>query len=261
MDMRAKAIGRLILAVLAVGCMPGVDLSQLHPEDGGSYESETVGDGVDLGDRADAADGDADSADTDGLDPDVDAIDDAGTANDDVGDTEVDTETGADGDADADTDVPACDPSACSGACSSSGYPGGRCSGPTCICDPICVPDCVGRECGDDGCGTPCSPGCGATERCTATRHCWEIVDDCGGADPTAACQAYCNSVCGFWSGGTWYVYCPDPYSSGPTGMCCPPEGCTVMFTPLADRLGCWCMCVEMVHSGHMFCREPPPEG
>jgi len=86
MDTRAKIIAGFVLAVLAGGCVPGVDLSQLHPEDGGSDESETVGDGVDLGDRADATDGDADASDTDGLGPDVDAVDDADAADDGVDD-------------------------------------------------------------------------------------------------------------------------------------------------------------------------------
>jgi hypothetical protein len=259
MNMRAKAIGGLTLALLAVGCVPGVDLSQLHPGDGGFDQIETVGDAVDLGDHADAVHGDADAPDTDGLGPDVDA-DFADVVDDALGDTEVDVEAGAD--ADADTDVPACDPSACSAACSSSGYPGGSCSGPTCVCDPICVPDCVGRECGDDGCGTPCGT-CGATERCTTTRHCREIVDDCAGADPTAACQTYCNSTCGTWDPTTYtYICIPDPYTVGPTGTCCPPGGCcTPGFTCPWSRGGCWCMCSETVHGTYRFCREPPPEG
>lgn len=30
----------------------------------------------------------------------------------------------------------------------------------------VCVPDCSGRECGGDGCGEQCGPGCGETEVC-----------------------------------------------------------------------------------------------
>jgi len=86
MDMRAKAIGGLIVAVLAVGCVPGVDLSQLRPGDGGSDESETVGDGVDLGDQADAVDGDADAAGADGDGPDGDGVDHADAVDDGVDD-------------------------------------------------------------------------------------------------------------------------------------------------------------------------------
>ena len=31
-----------------------------------------------------------------------------------------------------------------------------------------CIPDCAGRECGDDGCGDTCAPGCASTSSCIA---------------------------------------------------------------------------------------------
>ena len=50
--------------------------------------------------------------------------------------------------------------------------PGGACGAaePN-QCD-VCTPDCVGRECGPDGCGSTCSPGCGPDEQCTPLGIC-----------------------------------------------------------------------------------------
>jgi len=66
------------------------------------------------------------ACDCGGGDGDADADADADTDVD--GDTDADTDADADGDGDSDDDV--------------------------------CVPDCAGRECGADGCGGTCSPGC-----------------------------------------------------------------------------------------------------
>lgn len=35
-----------------------------------------------------------------------------------------------------------------------------------------CVPDCIGRECGPDGCGASCSPGCNSEKECGADGLC-----------------------------------------------------------------------------------------
>lgn len=39
-----------------------------------------------------------------------------------------------------------------------------------------CVPDCDGRECGDDGCGGTCDPGCMSTQTCSTAGAC---LDEC----------------------------------------------------------------------------------
>lgn len=36
----------------------------------------------------------------------------------------------------------------------------------------VCVPDCAGRECGPDGCGSTCSPGCGPSDQCSPAGVC-----------------------------------------------------------------------------------------
>jgi len=62
----------------------------------------------------------------------------------------------------------------------------------TCPEDCLCVPDCEGRECGDDGCGGTCLPGCAEDEVCTPEGFCEVDCDrdddgydgeQCGGPD------------------------------------------------------------------------------
>jgi sulfatase modifying factor 1 len=60
-----------------------------------------------------------------------------------------------------------------------------------CVRPEPCVPDCISRECGDDGCGGSCGPGCGAIETCNADGHCI----------PTA--------------GGTWVAIPPGTFLMG----------------------------------------------
>ena len=56
-----------------------------------------------------------------------------------------------------------------------------------------CQPDCAGNECGDDGCGDPCPPGCDPTESCVSGA-CVPCVPDCAGKNcgPDG-----CGGVCG----------------------------------------------------------------
>jgi len=42
-----------------------------------------------------------------------------------------------------------------------------------------CQPDCAGRECGPDGCGDTCPPGCGAGETCNESTGTCECAPDC----------------------------------------------------------------------------------
>ena len=79
--------------------------------------------------------------------------------------------------------------------CTSLGYGGGYCPQVTGIsdgcggtltcgqdCDPDevcsghaceCVPDCAGKECGSDGCGGSCPPGCGWCQGCNNQGQCY----------------------------------------------------------------------------------------
>ncbi len=81
----------------------------------------------------------------------------------------------ADGDADEDVDrendvcVPRCSgrecgPDGCGGRCLPGCIPGDVCDEDTGHCE--CVPSCEGRECGPDGCGGACPPGCGEWQIC-----------------------------------------------------------------------------------------------
>jgi hypothetical protein len=49
-----------------------------------------------------------------------------------------------------------------------------------------CIPDCTGKQCGDDGCGMPCPPGCSATETCEA-----------GGCVPSVSCTPWKTAIAG----------------------------------------------------------------
>jgi hypothetical protein len=60
------------------------------------------------------------------------------------------------------------------GSCFNPCEPGEECVEGTCTC----VPDCEGRECGPDGCGDSCLPGCGESETCNSDGMC-EPGSDC----------------------------------------------------------------------------------
>ena len=60
-----------------------------------------------------------------------------------------------------------CGDDGCGGTCP-PGCAAGEFCNPSGQCVPSCTPDCAGKECGDDGCGGTCLPGCGAGEICQA---------------------------------------------------------------------------------------------
>lgn len=47
-----------------------------------------------------------------------------------------------------------------------------------------CVPQCQDRECGGDGCGGTCAPGCGPEEECFTTGECYGPPTGCGSECP-----------------------------------------------------------------------------
>ncbi len=72
-----------------------------------------------------------------------------------------------------------CEPSCEGKECGDDGC-GGQCppgcdATETCVnghCEPVCEPSCEGKECGDDGCGGQCLPGCEAGETCVDGQCC-----------------------------------------------------------------------------------------
>ena len=107
-----------------------------------------------------------------------------------------------------------------------------------------CTPDCSGRECGDDGCGGQCTPGCGADESCdtagqcicniglslcgnacvslaTDNNHCGTCGNACGGSESCQAgvCIPNCTPDC---SGKT----CGDDGCGGTCGSCRAGQSC-----------------------------------
>ncbi len=72
-----------------------------------------------------------------------------------------------------------------------------------CVCqDPHCTPACDGKECGDDGCGGTCGPGCPAGQTCgtsgAAAGHCAApCTPDCQGkVCGTDGCGGTCAPGC-----------------------------------------------------------------
>jgi len=178
----------VLVAVLLGGCL---DWSVREPsrEDAGAdgdQEQDATPDGDSDVDSDTVADGD--------LDTDTDA--DGDTAD---GDADADSDVDSDGDAVGDP----CEGVTCSGH--------GRCftdrGTAVCVCDDgyradglecVCAPDCDERECGPDGCGGTCLPGCEATERCNEETGLCECVPDCGsrecGMDPV--CETLSCGTC-----------------------------------------------------------------
>ena len=101
-------------------------------------------------------------------------------------------------------------------------YPGNS----TCSCDGDCecTPDCSGRECGDDGCGGTCSPGCAANEVCNDDGQC-ECIPDCLGR---SCGDDGCGGSCGSCTDGWFCMYdwgiCMCLYTC--LGRECGPNGC-----------------------------------
>jgi hypothetical protein len=107
---RTLSTWTVTVPVLLAGCVPGVDLSQLHPSDGGDVELDGVDGDVQVDDDGPASDDTSDDG-VDGADdtssPDADGDADADADANTEGDADADAGADADADADGDTDADA----------------------------------------------------------------------------------------------------------------------------------------------------------
>ena len=128
-----------------------------------------------------------------------------------------------------------CDDGAC--LCAGEACAEGCCGeGEVCLWDgACCAPDCGGRECGDDGCGGSCGPGCSAGELCA-----WES----GSCVTSCACDfdvGFCEpdapdsfTACG----------CdPDCAPSPGGGWPCTGDGYCDVWCPIDSDPDCYCSC------------------
>jgi sulfatase modifying factor 1 len=95
-----------------------------------------------------------------------------------------------------------------------------------------CVPNCEGKECGDDGCGRPCAPGCSVSQTCNAGQ-CDDVVYGPEGPSCTGMTGTECNSesCCASIAvpGGTFAMgrgteSCDGCSRGCPSGVACEPE-------------------------------------
>ena len=74
-----------------------------------------------------------------------------------------------------------CGPDGCGGTCAPGCGEGQTCNEDTGQCG--CEPDCAGRECGPDGCGGTCAPGCGDGQTCNEVSGQCGCEPDCAGRE------------------------------------------------------------------------------
>ena len=101
----------------------------------------------------------------------------------------------------------------------------------------VCVPNCLGRECGPDGCGGQCPPGCDVGVPCNDVTGLCEPPMECGPAGPDS-----CMDKCGSF-----------------TNNCFCDENCTVSGDCCADYDVCCCQpdCTGM-ECGDGGCPDQP---
>lgn len=103
-----------------------------------------------------------------------------------------------------------CGPDGCGGTCPPGCPTGMMCDEPEGTCSPLCSPNCASRECGDDGCEGSCG-SCGVGEYCAAGGACaTSCADDC---DPAA--YPTCVDVMVEGVGGEAPAQCRDADGDG----------------------------------------------
>ena len=88
-----------------------------------------------------------------------------------------------------------CGPDGCGGTCAPGCGAGETCNESTGQCEG-CTPACAGKECGPDGCGSTCAPGCGAGETCNdSIGQCEGCIPNCSGKEcGDDGCGGSCGS-------------------------------------------------------------------
>ena len=110
-----------------------------------------------------------------------------------------------------------CGPDGCGGLCPPGCSTGQSCSASGQCVDDGCTPSCQDRECGPDGCGGLCPPGCSTGQACSASGQC--VDDGC-----TPSCQ---DRECGpNGCGGLCPPGCSTGQSCDASGQCVD-DGCT----------------------------------
>jgi hypothetical protein len=119
-----------------------------------------------------------------------------------------------------------------------------------------CQPDCAGLECGPDGCGDTCPPGCGAGETCNESTGTCECAPDCtgkqcgddgcGGDCGTCGAGETCNQATGTCDCAPDCAdkQCGDDGCGGDCGTCdagqvCSPAGACVEDTSCSHDREC----------------------
>ncbi len=127
-------------------------------------------------------------------------------------------------------------------------------------CD--CVADCAGKECGDDGCGGQCPPGCGANQTCTANLcECTGLTcgeECCSGVQTCYAdhcCTPDCaGKECGGDGCGGLCGSCDGTLSCGTDGLC----GCEGGLTECGTE--CVNTASDIDHCGDCITACTPPQ-
>jgi hypothetical protein len=129
-----------------------------------------------------------------------------------------------------------------------------------------CVPACDGKQCGDDGCGASCPPGCGANETCQAGQCACSTVSCLGtccasgqACFANACCTPACaGKQCGDDGCGASCADCPPGNVCTGSGQCickpfCPPGSCDA-----DDGCGSLCECPPTKICVAGTCENPP---
>lgn len=124
---------------------------------------------------------------------------------------------------------------------------------------PVCEPDCAGKDCGDDGCGGLCEPGCGADETCEnfqcippgASCTLDDVAVNCEGRECGGdGCGGLCGSCdegwlcdlengrCGCRSDCSDLECGPDPVCGASCGLCADGGTCTAGVCEVAYPAG-----------------------
>ncbi len=114
-----------------------------------------------------------------------------------------------------------------------------------------CQPDCAGRECGPDGCGGSCPPGCGAVETCDDTTGTCECTHETCGDDCCAAGEVCHSGSCCLPSCDG--KQCGDDGCGGSCGTCGENQTCSAAGTCECAHEACGTECCaagEVCHSG-----------